>query len=67
MLDPDITVIRSVEDSRYKLDGTRDPYIRIEFMVGPHGPFTERFPKDGYNAFVRDEKLNAWAREVRTT
>jgi hypothetical protein len=67
MLDPDIDIITSVEDTRYQRDGTRTAIIRVEFMVGKHGPFTERFPKDSYSAFVRDDKLNGFAREVRTT
>lgn len=67
MLEPDIEVIGTVEDTRYQRDGTRSALIRIEFMVGKHGPFTERFPKETYNAMVRDTKLNDFAREVRTT
>jgi hypothetical protein len=67
MLEPDVKVIRTVEDSRYLLDGTRVAIIRVEFMVGTHGPFVERMPKDGYSALVRDMKLNDFAREVRTT
>jgi hypothetical protein len=67
MLEPDIKVIRTVEDSKYMLDGTRVAIIRVEFMVGPHGPFVERMPKEGFTALVRDTKLNDFAREVRTT
>lgn len=67
MLDQDIEVISTVEDTRYQRDGTRTAIMRVEFFVGKHGPFTERFPKDGYTALVRDSKLNDFAREVRTT
>lgn len=67
MLEPDVTIITSVEDTRYQRDGTRTAIIRVEFMVGKHGPFTERFPKESYTAIVRDNKLNDFAREVRTT
>lgn len=66
MLDQDIKVSRQVEDARW-LDGQRrEAIIRVEFKVGDHGPFVERFPKEGYTASVRDERLNTFAREVRT-
>lgn len=66
MLPPDIVVHKQVEDSRYDRDGVREAFIRVEFSVGKHGPFVERFPKDTFNAAVRDAKLIAFALEVRT-
>lgn len=67
MLDSDVKVIRQVEDARYTADGERQAYIRVEFRVGTQGPFVERFPRDGYTAVQRDNKLNEFAREVRTS
>lgn len=67
MLDNGIKVIRTVEDAKYKIDGTRESIIRVEYMVDNHGPFVERFPKDSYTAITRDQKLNDFAREVRTS
>lgn len=67
MLDQDVRVIRQVEDARW-LDGQkREAIIRVEFKVGEHGPFVERFAKDGFTSSARDETLNRFAREVRTT
>jgi hypothetical protein len=66
MLDTGITITKQVEDSRYALDGTRTSFIRVEFYVGKHGPFVDRFPKEEFSAAVRDDKLNTFAREVRT-
>lgn len=66
MLADDVKVTKQVEDSRYALDGTRSAFIRVEYYVGKHGPFVERFPKDDYTAEVRDQKLTAFANEVRT-
>lgn len=67
MLANDVKVTKQVEDARYALDGTRTAFIRVEFFVGKHGPFVERFEKDGYSAQVRDDRLTAFAAEVRTT
>jgi hypothetical protein len=66
MLDDDVKVTKQVEDARYAQDGTRTAFIRVEFFVGQHGPFVERFEKADYTAVTRDGKLNAFAREVRT-
>jgi len=65
MLDNGVVVMKVSEVPEYGRDGTRTAFVRVEFTVDKHGPFTERFPKDGYTAMVRDNKLNAFAREVR--
>jgi hypothetical protein len=65
MLDPDVKVVRTTEESLYDQALKKTTYIRVEFLVGDHGPFTEKFGKDGYSALVRDQKLNDFAREVR--
>jgi len=59
-------VTKIVEDARYAQDGSRATFLRVEFFVGKHGPFVERFPKETYTAYVRDDKLNAFAKDVRT-
>jgi hypothetical protein len=66
VLDADVKVTKQVEDARYAQDGARTSFIRVEFYVGKHGPFVERFEKDGYSALRRDDVLNTFAREVRT-
>jgi hypothetical protein len=50
-----------------RLDGSRTAFIRVEFFVGKHGPFVERFEKETFTADVRDAKLCAFADQVRTT
>ena len=66
MLESDIKVTRQIEDRRIGEHDDIVSIIRVEFKVGNHGPFVERFPKETYSAQVRDDKLNAFAREVRT-
>lgn len=65
MLPTDITVTRQTQDAKWNPDGTSSSFIRVEFMVGKHGPFTEKFDKDTYSMAVRDAKLTAFATEVR--
>lgn len=66
MLDEDVEITKQVEDAKYNRDGTRTSFVRIEFHVGKHGPFVERLDKATYSAQTRDDRLNAFAREVRT-
>lgn len=65
-LDADIRVTKQMEDATY-IDDKRISTIRVEFRVGTHGPFVERFAKEEFTAEARDRKLNAFAREIRTT
>lgn len=66
MLADDIKVVQTTEQRNY--DDQLQPVvsIRVEFKVGRHGPFVEKFPKESYTADARDERLNAFAVEVRT-
>lgn len=66
MLEPDIKILRQIEDARFTADQTTEYIVRVDFTVGKHGPFTERFPRATFTAQMRDDKLSAFAREVRT-
>lgn len=65
-LDTDIKIQQQIEDAKL-VDGDRVPVVRVTFMVGKHGPFFERFEKDGFTSDLRNDRLNRFAREVRTT
>jgi len=65
MLGSDIKIIRQTEDARIGLDGAVTRQIRVEWLVGNHGPFTDRFPAEGFTAAVRDARIEERARELR--
>jgi hypothetical protein len=65
MLDDDVKLVRVNEERIYDATLTPTVSVRVEFMVGKHGPFVEKFPKADYTALQRDDRLNAFAREVR--
>jgi len=65
MLDPDIAIIRQMEDPKYDRSGARVDYIRVEFYVGKHGPFVERIEKTDDWHVQRDAIVNATAAKVR--
>jgi hypothetical protein len=66
MLDPDVKVLKQTQDARFE-NGATIPFIRVTFTVGTHGPFIQKFDLDGFTAQKRDDGLNAFAREVRTS
>jgi len=66
MLPDDVSIIRQTQDATWNRDGTMTPIIRVEFMVGKHGPFVEKFTKDTYTGAARDAKLTDFAMEVRS-
>jgi hypothetical protein len=66
MLPDDVKINRITQDAKMNNDGTAVTQIRVDFSVGKHGPFSERFPKETYSAAARDEKLTQFANEVRT-
>lgn len=65
MLEPDIDVTRQLEDRRYERDGTAVPFVRVEFYVGKHGPFTVKVDKTDDWHVKRDELITAEAAKVR--
>jgi membrane protein YdbS with pleckstrin-like domain len=65
MLDPDVKIVKQTQDHRFD-NGTTVPIIRVQFTVGPHGPFLQKFDMDGFTAAARDTALNAFATQVRT-
>lgn len=68
MLSSDIKIFRQTEDQRVTDNGQSfEAIIRVEFKVGEHGPFVEKFPKTEFNAAVRDARLEDFAREIRSS
>jgi hypothetical protein len=67
MLADDVKIVQITEQRNY--DDQLQPVvsIRVEYKVGRHGPFVAKFPKDTYTAQLRDDQLNTFANEVRTT
>jgi hypothetical protein len=60
MLTNGIRIIKQSEDARFE-DGKSIPFVRVMFMVGDDGPFTERIDKTIFTLNERDNRLNAFA------
>lgn len=66
MLDQDVKIVRQTEDGTFEPGtGRRIVEIRVEFMLGTHGPFSVRVPKEGFTQYNRDEAVMKLARELR--
>jgi len=53
-MDPEIT--RVAEETTVNSEGRPAVTIRVDFTVGSQGPFTKRFPKEGFDGRrARDE------------
>lgn len=59
-----VRVFKQYDDARYNPDGSVTKLIKVVFMVGAHGPFTETFERDSFTASARDMRLQAFAREI---
>lgn len=64
MIEPPYKILNQAQDAKFNRDGSTTPQIRVTFMVGTHGPFAERFDKDGYTAAVADARLRPFATEI---
>lgn len=60
----DIRIVGQTEDASW-IDGKPRKEVRVVFYVGEHGPFSERFPKEGFTAAGVDARLEEFAREIR--
>lgn len=58
----DTPVIRKItEYTGTDGQGRSQPWVSVEFMVGTHGPFYERYPKVTFNAAQAQADINAFA------
>ncbi len=65
MLGPDIQIIRQIQEAKTEPDGRVTQIIRCDFLVGKHGPFSERIPKDEFTLEEKERRIEAFARNVR--
>jgi hypothetical protein len=61
------TIIRISQEQLQGATGKLEPMIRVDFKVGDHGPFTEHFPKTGYNPAAVAQSLNTFAQQIEQT
>lgn len=59
-----ITVRKIAEEQALDANNKSVTMIRVEFMVGDHGPFTERFTRAEFDGNVAKQKLQAFATQL---
>ncbi len=60
-----IQVLQIAETFMQGAVGQSVPAIKVTFKVGTHGPFTETFAKSEYTAAVQNQRLEAFAAQIR--
>jgi len=59
-------IVRLMEESRLARGGGIERTIRVEFMVGEHGPFIEHFARETFNPADVTRRLQDFARGLDT-
>ena len=62
----EIRIVRQDTEMSFGDDNRPIERIRVEFRVGTDGPFFERFDKDGFSGTTARQRLETFARELRT-
>jgi hypothetical protein len=60
-----IKITRVLEVADFGDKGQTIPSVRVEFNVGPHGPFSVTIAKKDFNATVANQKVNEFAQHVQ--
>jgi len=59
-----IKILRQSDQTELTPGGRITTFVRIDFMVGDDGPFSESIPKSDYNADTVHQRLQAFAQQV---
>ena len=62
----DYKVLKVEPELRFDDLGKPVERMRVQFTVGVHGPFYERFDRDGFNGIAVRQRLTEFARELKT-
>ena len=62
--DRKVTITHISEESALDSNNMPDLFIRVDFKVGSHGPFTERIRKKEYDPAALKAKLDAFANSL---
>lgn len=61
----DAPVIQKItEEQGIDPQGKPVAMVRVQFMVGTHGPFYERFPKAGFDPTAAQAQVTAFAQKL---
>lgn len=62
-----VKILRFSEETTATPQGERATFVRVDFNVGTHGPFTERFDKRTYDPVKVNSALNEFAAKLAQT
>ncbi len=56
-----IKITKVSEETGIDANGRAISNVRVEFTVGPHGPFIERFAKSEFTSAAANQRIQAFA------
>ena len=63
---PEAVQITRITETIGRLEaGKLTPMLRVEFMVGEHGPFSQEFPRATFDAVTARTALEGFARQLQ--
>lgn len=60
-----IKITRVIEVQEVSDQGKTIPSVRVEFTVGPHGPFSIQIAKKDFTSALANQKLNEYAAHIQ--
>jgi len=64
-MEPGVRIIKITEEHTWDENSNPEVNMRVTFKVNDHGPFSELFPKDEYDSFKVEQKIDAFARDLK--
>lgn len=62
----DYQIEKISEETTFNRDGTPTTAIRVTYRIGPDGPFSKIYQKDGFTPSRARSDIEAFARDLKT-
>lgn len=60
-----LRITKVTQEQAYNADGKLVDTLRVDFMVGGHGPFTKRFAANGFEQAAAKLELQQFAQSIQ--
>lgn len=60
-----VKVTKVTQEQAYSADGKLSDVVRVEFMIGDHGPFTKRFAASNFDQNAAKQELQTFAASIQ--
>lgn len=60
-----LKITKVAQEQAYSADGKLTDVVRVDFMVGEHGPFSKRFTSSGFDQAAAKLELQTFAQSIQ--